>query len=62
MYRRGELIPDAQTVVFIIESGRHIMHEKTVLSASQLRTWSAGRIIDKVAEKKLYRTLPDSVL
>jgi len=61
MFRRGELIPDAATAFFIIESGRHIMHEKTVLGASQLRTWSVGRVIEKVRERKLYRCLPVSV-
>lgn len=59
--KRGELIPNTATAVFIIQSDRPIMHEKTVIGAAQLKTWSIGRIIEKVREKKLYRALPVNV-
>lgn len=61
MFRRGELIPDAAMAQFIIESGRNIMHEKTVLCPAQSRRKSVGWIIEKVRERKLYRCLPVSV-
>jgi hypothetical protein len=57
--RRGELIPDTETAVLIIQSDRPMIHEKTVLSAAQLKTWPVGRIIEKIREKKLFRALPN---
>ena len=52
--RRGEVIPDAETAVFIVQAGRNVMHEKCILSASQVKSWSVAKVIEKVAEKKLF--------
>ena len=54
MARRGELIPDAETAVFIIQSGSRIMHEKAILSAAQVKTWKLAKIIETVAARKLF--------
>lgn len=53
-HRRGELIIDPQTAVEQIQTGKPLMHNTCVLSASQLRTWPVGKLITAVQFKHLY--------
>lgn len=52
--KRGELIESSTVACVLILTGRKLFHEKTCLSSSQLKTWTIGRIIEKVRERKLY--------
>lgn len=52
--RRGELIVDPQTAVEQIRTGKPLMHNTCVLSASQLRTWSVGKLMSAVQCRQLY--------
>ncbi len=54
MYRRDELITSVDIAVDRVLSGRHTFHEKTILSAAQMKTWTLAKYIEKVREKKLY--------
>ena len=59
--RRGELIVDPQTAVEQIRTGKPLMHNTCVLSASQLRTWSVGKLMSAVQFKHLYTVVPLNV-
>lgn len=52
--RRGELIVNPQTAVEQIQTGQSLMHNTCVLSASQLRTWSVGKLMLAVQYRHLY--------
>jgi len=51
---RGERIDDPEIALFEIRAGHHLMHEKCVLSAPQLRTWPVAKLLEAVSKKRLY--------
>lgn len=51
---RGELIEDPEIALFEIRAGHNLMHEKCVLCASQLKTWTITKLLAAVEKKRLY--------
>lgn len=51
---RGELVEDPEIALFEIRAGHCLMHEKCVLAASQLKTWTITKLLEAVTLKRLY--------
>lgn len=54
-YVRGPVLPDLETAVFCLLAGDMLYHERAILPACQIASWSFNKIKACVLKGKLYK-------